>query len=144
LHKAGITFTRSQISESVNNSMKQLDLDQPDSQILNAVLFFLTNETRVKNGQKELTYHPRLEESAEIHSKSMVSDEFFDHINHKSKKLREPNEPCRFVGISNPMLAENIIEGFLLQYREMSLYIMEVRVFSGTTRKMNPLNRIPT
>jgi uncharacterized protein YkwD len=95
-----------------------IDLEHPDPEILNAVLFFLTNEKRVENGQKELGYDPRLEKSAQLHSTCMVSDDFFDHINPKTKKMREPNDRARYAGISNPKLAENIIEGFLLRYTE--------------------------
>jgi uncharacterized protein YkwD len=95
-----------------------IDLKSPDSGILNAVIFYLTNEIRVKNGLTELEYSPKLEASAQLHSEKMVSQHFFDHINPKSGKLREPDDRARYVGILNPYLAENIIEGFLLQYEE--------------------------
>ena len=61
-------------------------------------------------------YEKKLEESATIHCNSMISEDFFDHINPKSKVLKTPNDRARFVGISNPFLAENIIETFVLQY----------------------------
>jgi uncharacterized protein YkwD len=95
-----------------------IDCARPNSERLNAVIFYLTNEIRIKNGVKELAYHPKLEESARLHSNSMVSGHFFDHINPKSKKLREPNDRARYVGIANPFLAENIIEGFLIRYQQ--------------------------
>ena len=95
-----------------------IDLEHPDSSRLNAVLFYLTNETRLREGLKEVAYHPKLGECAQLHSNSMVADQFFDHINPKTKKLREPIDRAHYVGITNPFLAENIIEGFLLQYKE--------------------------
>jgi uncharacterized protein YkwD len=95
-----------------------IDVKHPDAAKLNALLFYLTNEIRVQNGLNELAYHPKLEECAQLHSSRMVSDHFFDHINPKSKKLREPADRALYVGIVNPYLAENIIEGFLLQYQQ--------------------------
>lgn len=93
-----------------------IDLENPDLARLNAVVFYLTNEVRKKKKLPEVKYHPKLEEAAEIHSKSMVNDDFFSHINKRSKKLRDPNARARFVGIANPYMAENIIETFLIEY----------------------------
>jgi uncharacterized protein YkwD len=102
-----------------NNSFNDtIDLTHPDSRRLNALLFFLTNEIRIKNGLAALKYNPKLEECAQLHSNSMVAGHFFDHTNPKSKKLRNPDDRARHVGIVNPYLAENIIEGFLLQYKQ--------------------------
>lgn len=93
-----------------------IDLEKPDLARLNAAIFYLTNEVRKKKRLSEVKYHPKLEEAAEIHSESMVKYDFFSHINKHSKKLRDPNERARFVGIANPYMAENIIETFLLEY----------------------------
>jgi uncharacterized protein YkwD len=90
--------------------------ESPDAPRLNAVIFYMTNETRLNEGLSELRYNNKLEECAQLHSKCMVEDDFFNHINPYSKKLRKPNDRAHFVGIANPFLAENIIEGFLLQY----------------------------
>jgi uncharacterized protein YkwD len=47
----------------------------------------------------------------------MVRYNFFDHVDKHSKKLRLPNDRAKSVGITNPYLAENIVEGFLLRYK---------------------------
>ena len=93
-----------------------IDISNPDYARLNAVIFYLTNEVREKKKLNILIYEKKLEESATIHCNSMISEDFFDHINPKSKVLKTPNDRARFVGISNPFLAENIIETFVLQY----------------------------
>lgn len=93
-----------------------IDTANPDLARLNAVLFYLTNEIRKKKRLAEVTYHPKLEAAATIHSKSMVAYNFFSHINKHSKELHDPNARARFVGIANPYLAENIIETFVLEY----------------------------
>jgi len=94
-----------------------IKLENPDQKRLNAVLFYLTNEERKKRKLSELQYHPKLEQAASIHSTSMVENNFFSHINPRSKKLHDPNSRARFVGIENPFLAENIIETFVLEYQ---------------------------
>lgn len=83
---------------------------------LNAVIFYLSNEQRVKKRLNELNYNPKLEESATLHSENMVKDDFFSHYHPKSKELRDPNDRARYVGVENPYLAENIVESFVLQY----------------------------
>jgi uncharacterized protein YkwD len=101
-------------SKSFNDT---IDIKDPDLARLNAVIFYLTNEIRIKHNLKELKYEPLLEKSATIHSGNMVKQDFFDHINTKSTTFRTPDDRARFVGISNPFLAENIIESFMLQYK---------------------------
>ncbi len=94
-----------------------IDPEHPNSEILNAVLFYLTNEMRVKKKLPELIYSEHLEKSAQLHSVCMVEDDFFDHINPVSDKYKTPNDRAKAVGIVNPFLAENIVEGFVLKYK---------------------------
>jgi hypothetical protein len=60
-----------------------IDPEHPNSEILNAVLFYLTNEMRVKKKLPELIYKAEhLEKSAQLHSVWYgLEDDFFDHIN---------------------------------------------------------------
>jgi uncharacterized protein YkwD len=87
-----------------------------DVKILDAVIFYVTNEKRIDQGLPALNYHHLLEESAIIHSNNMVKYNFFDHTNPKSKKYRNPEDRASSVGIKNPFIAENIIENFILDY----------------------------
>lgn len=96
--------------------LERINLDDPDAKRLNAAIFFVTNEQRVAKKLPELEYHPLLEEAATIHSREMADRGFFDHINPKSRKFRNPDDRARYAGISNPHLAENIIESFGLEY----------------------------
>ena len=94
-----------------------VDISSADYPRLNAVIFYLTNEARNKKKLPLLQYEVKLEESATLHCNSMVEYSFFDHINPKSKEMRNPNDRARLVGITNPYLAENIMETFVLQYK---------------------------
>jgi uncharacterized protein YkwD len=88
-----------------------------DASILNACIFFATNEVRVKHKLPPLKYHLALEASSTIHSKDMAELDFFNHSNKKIKNHREPEDRAREAGITNPHIAENIIEGFVLNYQ---------------------------
>lgn len=94
-----------------------IDIKNPDLKRLNAVLFFITNETRVKQKSSILSYHPLLEKAAVIHSNEMVKRNFFNHFNVESEELNSPKDRARYAGISNPYIAENIAEGFVLRYK---------------------------
>jgi uncharacterized protein YkwD len=95
---------------------QKIDINNFDPVLLESAIFFLTNEVRVKHKLPELTYCPLLAEAAKIHSEQMAKLNFFDHTNLKNKKLREPEDRARTAGVTNPKIAENIIEGFVLDY----------------------------
>jgi uncharacterized protein YkwD len=94
-----------------------IDSKNPDVKIIDAAIFYVTNEVRKKHKLSFLEYHQLLEQAAILHSDNMVTQKFFDHINTKSKKYRTPEDRAHFVGIQNPFLAENIIESFVLDYK---------------------------
>lgn len=83
--------------------------DSPtDYALLDAAIFYLTNEERIKNGMEPLTYYPLLEVSAYGHSKAMAEQEFFSHENPNSSLRATPEKRATLAGISNPYIAENI------------------------------------
>jgi uncharacterized protein YkwD len=96
---------------------ERVDPMHPDSERLNAVIFYLTNEIRQGNNLPVLKHNRVLEKCASLHSGNMVKYSFFDHTDRKHKNLRNPNDRARFVGINNPYLAENIMETFVLEYK---------------------------
>jgi uncharacterized protein YkwD len=95
---------------------EEIDINNFDNELLECAVFFLTNEIRVKKKLPELTYHPSLTKTARIHSDEMAQRNFFDHTNKHDNKLREPEDRAKIAGIKNPRIAENIIEGFILEY----------------------------
>ena len=46
----------------------------------------------------------------------MAELDFFNHTNSIQKNHEEPEDRARIAGITNPHIAENIIEGFVLKY----------------------------
>lgn len=79
-----------------------------DIRKLNLLLFFLTNEYRIKNKKKPLNYSEPLEYGAYLHAQQMATLEFFDHENRKNKALKTPTDRAIKAGIQNPYPAENI------------------------------------
>jgi uncharacterized protein YkwD len=102
-----------------------IDLKSPDPAKLQAVIFFLTNEIRLKNNLLPLEYNERLEKTAAMHANDMVKHKFFSHFNTLDPKKKTPNDRAKLNRISNPALAENIVEGFVLNYTSGKSVILE-------------------
>ena len=96
---------------------EQIDPSAVDYPLLNAAIFFMTNEIRVKNGLAPLEYSRELEIAAWNHSKLMVEKNFFSHRNSMDSARREPADRGRLAGITNPSIAENIAESFGIAYK---------------------------
>lgn len=111
----------------------EIDFDNIDYGKINELIFYLTNETRVKYGLKPLTYSAELEKTAEMHAHDMVKGKFFSHINEKDPRKKTPNDRAKLCNIANPYLAENLIEGFGLKYNsDEPVYLRGQGKFSRT------------
>ena len=97
-----------------------IDMAAPDLLRMQAVLFFLTNEIRARQKLPLVTYASKLSSTAQMHARDMVEQHYFSHINSRDKTKKTPNDRAKTNGISNPFLAENIIEGYGLQYKTKS------------------------
>ncbi len=108
-----------------------IDFKKIDIARLNAAIFFVTNEIRVKHKLNELEYSPKLEKIAIMHSCDMVKKSFFSHTNPYDSKKETPNDRAKLTGIMNPYIAENIAEDFGLQYTSGSnVYVIDKGKFS--------------
>ena len=87
--------------------------DDPDYLLLNAAVFYLTNEQRVKYGIYPLPYHESLEIAAYNHSLKMATGNFFSHSNNLDNSRRSTSDRGKLAGISNPHLAENIAYNYV-------------------------------
>lgn len=87
---------------------KRLETNDIDYPVLQAALFFVTNEARLEQGLDALDYQPNLTIMAYNHSISMAKDNFFDHENPKDKRRRTVIERAKLAGITNPSIGENI------------------------------------
>lgn len=85
-----------------------INLKRIDYPLLNAAVFFSTNEARIEHGLNAVSYQRNLEIMAWNHSIAMGEKDFFDHYNKRDRKRYEPKDRAKFAGIENPMVAENI------------------------------------
>ncbi|MFM7710208.1 MAG: CAP domain-containing protein, partial [Ferruginibacter sp.] len=85
----------------------KIQINHPDYRLLNAAVFFMCNEIRVKNGKIPNTFSPLLEASAFHHSRSMVEQSFFSHTNPHDVTRKTSTDRGKMAGIENPHIAEN-------------------------------------
>jgi len=128
-------YTNSDYLDFRNNAIfnEVIDFENIDYARIDAVIFFLTNEIRVQNHLHSLEYAPQLENSAMMHAQDMVREDFFSHIDPNHKEKKTPNDRAALCQVSNPFLAENIIEGYGLQYKSYeTVYLQGKGKFSKT------------
>jgi uncharacterized protein YkwD len=89
--------------------LKKIDPENVDYRLLNAAVFFCTNEQRLKYKRKELQHVVELENASYLHSKQMGELSFFSHENAFDEKLRVADDRGKICGIQNPKIAENIV-----------------------------------
>lgn len=87
---------------------QKIDFDAIDYGLMNACLFFLTNEQRAQQGLAPIVYAAQLEVVAWHHSKEMQQNNFFSHINTKNIHRKTKDQRGRLAGIANPFITENI------------------------------------
>lgn len=112
---------------------EEIDFRNIDFARLHAILFILTNEVRTRNHLKPLQHSLLLENSAAMHAQDMLSDDFFGHLNPRHPDKKTPNDRASLCGVTNPFLAENIIEGYGLRYKSNeTVYLRGEGKFSST------------
>ncbi|NJO01417.1 MAG: CAP domain-containing protein [Bacteroidia bacterium] len=87
---------------------QKINADAVDYALLNACIFFLTNEQRVKENKSVLSYAAPLEVAAWHHARRMAEEDFFGHEDPKSSQRKTTDKRARLAGISNPYIAENV------------------------------------
>lgn len=85
-----------------------IDFTKPDYGLLNACIFFLTNEKRVEQKLPALKYAAQLEIMAWNHSKSMGEGDWLEHKNPIDKYRYSTSDRGKLAGIANPNVGENI------------------------------------
>ncbi|MFN5183007.1 MAG: CAP domain-containing protein [Bacteroidota bacterium] len=119
-----VNWNKNSYAEYNSKSFKNLDAvkqsvnsNNIDFALLNAAVFYRTNEERVKNGRKEFIFSSALENAAFEHSKDMVNKNFFSHNSPIGKK-KTMSKRLELVGVTLTACAENIA----LNYCQNSSY----------------------
>ena len=96
-----------------NQSFNQpFSVSNPDYLLLDAAMFFITNEERSKVGVPPMRYHKFLEVAAYNHSLKMATTGFFSHYNSIDVYRKSTGDRGKLAGITNPHIAENIAYNF--------------------------------
>ncbi len=109
----------------------KIDFNKVDYNLLNAVIFFASNEQRVANRKKPVAYHQALENSAYMHAQSMLAYNFLDHNNKFEPAKKTPDMRAALSKISNPYIAENIARVFGMEYSSgRKIYVLGPQQYS--------------
>jgi uncharacterized protein YkwD len=131
-----VVYADYDVHDVINDSLfkEVIDMNNIDYQRINRVIFYLTNEVRIKYNLPPLSYARQLENSAMMHAQDMIAGGFFSHWNEADATKRTPDDRAKLCNVANPFLAENIIEGYGLQYKSHeTVYLRGPGKFSKTT-----------
>jgi hypothetical protein len=90
------------------NFNRPFSITNPDYLLLDAAIFYMTNEERSKVGVTPMRYHKLLEVAAYNHSFKMATTGFFSHQNSVDGSRYSTSDRGQLAGVSNPSFAENI------------------------------------
>ena len=103
--------------EKVEFFRADLDLQQVDYNLLNAGVFYYSNQYRTSKNLEPFIFSPALRDASQIHSIEMINRGFFDHVHSRNRHLRTPVDRARYFNYPNDYVGENIaIESVLENY----------------------------
>lgn len=103
-------YETNEFDEFVNKKKlyEKVDFKDYDQHFLNAALFYLTNNYRVKNRRRPVRFEKRLRNASFIHAYEMMSKQFFNHNHPLKPEFRTPKDRCKFCNYQYKTQAENI------------------------------------
>mgnify|MGYP000925097890 CR=1 FL=1 len=114
---------------------EEINFTNVDYERINELIFLLTNEIRESKRLKSLEYSKELGKAATMHARDMVDKKFFAHLNPYDPVRKTPSDRAKLCNISNPYVAENLIEGYGLRYvANHPVYFLAPGVFSSSPR----------
>ena len=93
--------------------------------MLEAAIFFATNEIREKKRRSVFLFDPVLQKAARGHSESMAHYNFFDHTNRKEKKFKTAYNRIEQAGGGFVGMAENIARVNVYQLGKKGTYFVK-------------------
>jgi len=101
---------------------EKIESGKVDYSLLQAAIFFYTNQYRASKNLKPLEYQPNLCKASVYHTHEMGEKRFYDHINRKDKNMRTALDRARNFGFLGGAIGENIALEFLLDYKAEANY----------------------
>lgn len=97
-----------------------IDFADPDYGLLNAAVFFVTNQERAQRNLPLLRFSPGLRDVADHHARAMATHDFVSHFNVHESRYRTLEQRARAYRIEAH--AENVASNFLHRYRSNTYY----------------------
>lgn len=100
---------------------ERMELNKLNYALLNAAVYFESNQQRLKHALPVFSYSKALEKASFEHSVDMVKRNFVNHVS-KVRGKKTMSDRLELVGISNVYAAENIALSFVLDMKESDSY----------------------
>lgn len=97
-----------------------IDFSDPDYGLLNAAVFYVTNQERAQRNLPLLSFSPGLRDIADHHARAMATHDFVSHFNVYESRYRTLEQRSSVYGKNAH--AENVASNFLHQYRSNTYY----------------------
>ncbi len=105
---------------------EKIDANNVDYSLLQAAVFYYTNQYRVSKKLNLLQYQPTLGSAAIYQSSQMAEKRFYDHTNPYDRSMRTAMDRAKKYGFDGSMVGENIALEFLLNYKGQTKYWYEL------------------
>lgn len=99
---------------------RPIDFAEPDYGLLNAAVFYVTNQERAQRNLPLLSFSPDLRDIADHHARAMAEHDFVSHFNVFESRYRTLEQRSRAYG--KEAHAENVASNFLHKYRSNTYY----------------------
>jgi len=100
-----------------------IDFNNIHYDLLNAAIFYTTNQMRIAHGMDPFIHAQSLEEAAFMHASDMVRLHFFSHNNPHESEKKNFKQRLAMYGIEQGYRAENISDMFGIRYEQGSALI---------------------
>ena len=109
--------------QSYRHAKMTIDFNNIHYELLNAAIFYATNQKRITHGMDPFIHAQSLEEAAFMHASDMVRLRFFSHTNPHESEKRTFQQRLAIYGVEQGYRAENISEMFGIRYEQGSSLI---------------------
>ncbi len=110
-----------------------IDFNDYDQHLLNAALFYLTNEYRIKKKLPPLKFEKRLRNASFIHASEMMNKNFFNHVNPINPEFKNPKDRCAFCNYTYKASAENIARVTMGIETQITYFQMAKKILDNLT-----------
>ena len=109
--------------QNYTHARQAIDFENIHYPLLNAAIFYSTNQMRRKHSMPPFVHAQSLEEAAFMHASDMVRLNFFSHTNPHEPNKRTFSQRLAMYGVEQGYRAENISEMFGIRYIQGSSLI---------------------